>query len=310
MSSPVRRLGRGLESLISSATSPRAEIESLPAQGAPPKAPTQALAGITSPGRILTSLIDSNPFQPRSQPSDAHIHELAESIRQGGIIQPIVVRQKGDRFQIIAGERRYLAAKLLGWTDIPAYVRDANDAQMLELALVENLHREDLNPIDRALAYQRLCVEFQLSAEQVAQRVSEDRTTVVNYLRLLDLSPTIQRMVADGMLSMGHARAILGIDEAKERERLAGQVAREQLSVRAVEQMVRDHRKPSKQAKAVRITDPNIADLQERFEKALSVKVRIIPGLKKSTGQVVVYYESLDDFDRIATKLGVAPGSD
>lgn len=305
MSTPVRRLGRGLESLISSVTA-RGPDDAVPRGN-----PDLQSSGSDTPAsaRLPLDAIDPNPFQPRSHPMNTNIRELARSLEQSGILQPVVVRRVGQRYQIVAGERRLLAARSLGWKDIPALVREATDEQMLELALIENLHREDLNPIDRALAYRRLCTEFRLSAEQVAQRVGEDRTTVVNYLRLLDLSPNIQQMVVDGRLDMGHARAILGVEDAAERERIAVRAAEERMSVRALEAAVRRQKESYRPSTAKVKTHPLIADLQERFEAALSLKVRILPGKRKNTGQVILYYESLDDFDRIVACLGIEPES-
>lgn len=261
--------------------------------------------------QIPLGSIQSNPYQPRSSAVDSDITSLAESIAASGVLQPIVVRQSGDGYQIIAGERRFLAVSRLGWREIPALVRDASDPQMLEWALIENIQREDINAIDRAEAYRIYCTKFGLSPEALADRLGEDRSTVVNYIRLLDLPPSIRKLVSQRQLSMGHARCILGVEGEEPRERVAQAVLLDQLSVRATEELVRNLRSRSNTARASGSTReqslqrPHLSDLESRFESALGVRVDIVESAIKGKGKVVIHFNSLDDFDRICSRLAV-----
>ncbi len=212
MPNPPRRLGRGLSSIIS-ISEPEMPVTS---PAAPPgKADTQQRAQPEERGPtalLKVSQLRPNPHQPRREFPPEHLKSLADSIAKEGVIQPIVVRKAGDSlYEIIVGERRWRAAQMAGLKEIPAVVREATDEQMLEVALVENIFREDLNAIDRAMAYRRYCEAFGLSADQVAQRLGEDRSTVTNYLRLLDLPNEVKQWVVEGRLSMGHARCLLGL---------------------------------------------------------------------------------------------------
>lgn len=259
---------------------------------------------------LATRSIRRNPYQPRDTISDENIVSLARSLRRNGFIQPISVRRVAKGYQIIAGERRWLAAKSIGLSHVPVLIRTAGDAEMIELALIENLQREDLNAIERAGAYQRFCQEFNLSPEQVAHRIGEDRSTVVNYIRLLDLAPELRKMVADGRLAMGHARCLLGVAAADRRVQLAGAVARNQLSVRALEEIVRRERKRHSGAQAEprarqRQRSAHVVDMEQRFEERLKTKVVIEEGKRKGTGRIIIEYYTLDDFDRVAETLGV-----
>jgi ParB family chromosome partitioning protein len=259
---------------------------------------------------IATEALYPNPFQPRRNTDDENIGSLADSIQQSGLLQPVSVRLENSRYEIIAGERRWLAARKLGMTEIPAIVRDASDEEMLELALIENIQREDLNAIDRARAYRRFCDEFAVRPEEVAQQLGEDRTTVVNYLRLLDLPSDIQGMVQQGKISMGHARCLLGLENAEQMHRLAEAVVANELSVRALEEIVRRKKGPrgtvrEAQAREPSGPPPHIRDLERHFEEALKTKVAIHEGRRKGSGRIVIEYYTLDDFDRIASSLGV-----
>jgi ParB family chromosome partitioning protein len=214
------------------------------------------------------------------------------------------------KYEIVAGERRWRAARLAGLDEVPVIVRDATDEEMLELALVENIQREDLNTIDRAKAYRELRDRFGLGPDEVGERVGEDRSTVTNYLRLLDLAEPIQALVAGAQLSMGHARCLLGVADPERRERLARSAVDNELSVRALEEIVRREKtgrgvRPADGAATPRELSPHIADLQHRFEDALKTKVTIREARAKGRGRIVIEYFSLDDFDRIAQKLGV-----
>ena len=312
MSKSTRRLGRGLESLVSDFTE---ATGALTGTTSPESSPEQQLAGgpvghATTATTLRADELLPNPFQPRSPTNAEDILSLAHSIRQSGMIQPIAVRPAGDRYEIIAGERRWRAAQSLGMTDVPVLVRQADDQQMLELALIENIHREDLNAIDRAKAYRQFCSAFNLKSDEVAQRVGEDRSTVANYLRLLELQQAIQDRVADRTLSMGHARCLLAVPDEERRLQLAESVSHNQLSVRALEEIVRREKarqtvEPPIAPRAETGRSAHIVDLQRRFEEAIKTKVSIHEGKKKGSGRITIEYYSLDEFDRLATLLGV-----
>lgn len=313
MSGPTKRLGRGLESLVSK----------LPVDTAIAARPHPGHAGgknVASTTRIpshieatmaLTDSLRPNPYQPRKSLDADAIAGLADSIKTSGLLQPIAVRRVDDGYQIIAGERRCAAAKSLGMAHVPVIVRHATDEQMLELALVENIQREDLNAIDRAAGYREFCKRFSLTPEDVAHRMGEDRTTVVNYLRLLDLPSAIQDLVSVQKLSMGHARCLLGITDAANRMRLADSVVQNQLSVRALEEIVRREKTRlsapvSEQVGPKPLQSAHVVDLERRFEEAVKTKVVIREGRRKGTGRIIIDYYSLDDFERIASLLAVA----
>jgi ParB family chromosome partitioning protein len=297
-----KRLGKGLAALIHGAAEPHA-----------PMPATEALPHGEAPLRTAVRLlrcdaIQANPFQPRAEIPEASIDALAESIRQSGLIQPVTVRQTGARFELIAGERRWRAAQRAGMAEIPALVRTATDEEMLEIALIENIFREDLNAIDRARAYRRYCEEFGLTAEQVAGRLGEDRTTVANYLRLLELPESVQAMVRDGQLSMGHARALAGLTERHKIEKLAAFASANFFSVRALEELVRQEKEgtaAAPRAAASPTKRPHVRDLEQQFVRALGTKVEIQESRKKGAGRIVIHYFTLDDFDRIAERLGI-----
>ncbi len=309
MSKSARRLGRGLNSLVSDLTH-----EQQPAPAASPQSAAPSPAPASKPA-VQAAMVEideliANPFQPRSMIDSASIDSLAHSIRHSGILQPITVRKAGNRFEIIAGERRWAAAREAGLATVPVIVRQATDDQMLELALIENIQREDLNAIDRAMAYRQFCTQFDLKPDEVAKRLGEDRTTVVNYIRLLDLPDEIRQLVANEQLSMGHARCILAVSDTEHQLTLARSAAGNQLSVRALEELVRREKTrpedagakapPGRPARAA-----HLSDLEHRFEQAAKTKVTIREGKKKGSGRLIIEYYSFDDFDRIATALGV-----
>jgi ParB family chromosome partitioning protein len=215
----------------------------------------------------------------------------------------------GEVLQIVAGERRWRAAEEAGLERVPVLVREADDRQMLEMALIENVQRADLNAMDRARGYERLCDEFGLSAEQVGRLVGEDRTTVTNYIRLLELPREVKELVSAGGISMGHARCLLGVEHPERQMQLAKATVENELSVRALEETVRRER--SERSKAVAPVEEkaaksaHVADLESRFQRALGTKVAIRQSRRKGRGRIVIEYQSLDDFDRIATALGV-----
>ncbi len=250
--------------------------------------------------------IETNPFQPRTTFDQEALQELAESIRVQGIIQPITVREIGEgKYQLISGERRLQASKLASLKSIPAYIRTADDQQMLEMALIENIQRENLNALEIALSYQRLMQECNLKQEELGDRVGKNRTTVNNYLRLLKLPAKVQAGLLDKSLSMGHARALLGLDDERAMEKLYDRVVEEQLSVRKVEDLVRAFgelkeapkvpRKPSEVRK-------ELLDLQERMAGWFGTKV-LIKADANSKGEVKIPFKTKEELDQILLKL-------
>jgi ParB family transcriptional regulator, chromosome partitioning protein len=242
--------------------------------------------------------------QPRKHFDDNRLEELAESIRSQGIIQPLVVRaREGGGYELIAGERRWRAAQRAGLHQVPAVVREVAESQAFEMALVENLQREDLNPIEEAEGYQRLVAEFGYTQESLSARVGKDRSTVANALRLLKLPPTVRTMVIDGQLNMGHARALLGLESDQAIERLARQSVSRELSVRQVESLVKRERESvNRPAPQPLQESPAVRDLVHRLEQTMSTKVKLVQSSPKS-GHIEIYYSSLDELDAVLAKI-------
>ena|GEM_PF-211402 len=260
---------------------------------------------------VNVSLLSANPRQPRSGITERSVAALTRSIRQTGILQPITVRARGDGYEVVTGERRWRAAEAAGLREVPAVVRDVSDEEMLEMALVENIQREDLNAIDRALAYEQYCRRFQKRPEEVARRLGEDRSSVVNFLRLLELPDEVRELVAKGLLSAGHGRSLLGLGKPEQMVLLARTIVKEGLPVRAVEDIVRrskgrgDRGGPGEGRVARPAKSAHMRDLENRLSVACGTKVVVEEGRKKGRGKIVIEYYSLDDFDRVARKLGV-----
>lgn len=297
---PKRRaLGKGLESL-------------LPARPAvvPQIAATAAVEANGKPLEIPLDHIERNPFQTRTRFDDAKLAELASSIAATGVVQPILVRPLDipNRYQLIAGERRWLASRRVGKSTIPAIVRQVSDEQTLEITIVENLQRADLNPMEQARAFQRLSQQFHLTQEQMATRTGKERASVANFLRLLRLPETVQQKVESGELSFGHARALLSLDTAEAMASAAQKVIALSLSVRQTETYVQGLINPeSKQKKAdkpQREVDPNVREAEDKLRRTLGLKVQIED--KKGKGKVIIEYSGLEDFDAILTALGGA----
>jgi ParB family chromosome partitioning protein len=248
------------------------------------------------------------PHQPRKTFDDERLDELAESIRTQGIIQPLVVRKSpaGDGYELIAGERRWRAAQRAGLHEVPVVVREVAERQAFEMALVENLQRADLNPIEEAEGYQRLLAEFDYTQEALADRVGKDRSTVANALRLLKLPPSVRELVVSGRLAMGHARALLGLDSHDAIDRLARQTVARDLSVRQVEALVRRERQEASAEPKPGPAQPSAAarDLSQRLERSLGTRVRVIEK-DPTKGHLEIQYHSLDQLDGILAKIGV-----
>jgi ParB family chromosome partitioning protein len=256
--------------------------------------------------QIAIESIDANPFQPRTRFDVQALEELASSIKQLGIVQPLTLREtNGGRYQLIAGERRLRAAKLAGLTHVPAYIRTADDQAMLELALVENIQREDLDAVEVAISYQRLIEECKLTQEQLSDRVGKQRSTVANYMRLLKLPPEIQLGIKNKQVTMGHARTLVNIEDAKKQIKVYYKIIDDDLSVRSTEELVRtlqseNLKDPSKVQKKKKLNE-DFAELSKHLEKLFSSKVNFRIN-EKGTGKIVIQFDSPEEMERI---LGV-----
>ena len=255
-----------------------------------------------SPARLPIHAILPNPMQPRTVFQPDRLQELTESIRANGIIQPLIVRAHGDQYQLIAGERRWRAAQLAGLTEVPVVVQDVADLKLLELALIENIQREDLNPIETAQAYDRLHRELGLSHEEIGRRTGKDRTSIVNILRLLKLPREVQGLLAVQRLSMGHAKAILSLQSAEQQIEIAEKAAAQGMSVRQLEALVQDltsdREGKGKKTKAEVKRDPNVQAAMDELARVLGTRVRIVE-LSEQHGRIEIEYYSLEELDRL-----------
>lgn len=285
-------LGRGLSALLPARTV------------APTAAAAPAPAIVDSQRKLPIDAIQPNPLQPRVVFQADRLEELAASIRSNGIIQPLIVRRNNGQYQLVAGERRWRAARLAGLMEVPVVVQEVADPLMLELALIENIQREDLNAIETAHAYERLGRELGLSQEEIGRRTGKDRTSIANTLRLLKLPSEVQLLVAEHRLSMGHARAILGLPTAEQQIELAEKAAAQGLSVRQVEALVQeqtsDRHKPGGRKEAAQ--DPNVRAAIEELERALGTRVRIVE-LSEQRGRIEIEYFSQAELDRLFQHL-------
>ena len=251
---------------------------------------------------LKTELVNDNPFQPRTHYDETKLAELKASIKEKGILVPILVRLKDGKYEVVAGERRLKAARSLNVNEVPVIIREVSDQEALVLALVENIQREELNPIEEAEAYKKLIEEFHYTQDKVAESVGKDRSTITNLLRLLKLPAEIQQSVYDGGLSVGHARALLGIESSGEQKKLFGLVIKKGLSVRELEDLVRTGaRNDTRPGKSPKTRDHEVAALEEQLQNILGTKVSI--QARKKKGKIVIEYYSLDDLDRIIAKI-------
>ena len=260
-------------------------------------------------GNILEIELDKielNPFQPRTHFNDEAIEELAASIRELGVIQPITVRKlEGNQFQLVSGERRFRASKRIGLETIPAYIRIANDQEMLEMALVENIQRKDLDPIEIALSYQRMIDEIKLTQEEMSQRVGKKRSTITNYLRLLKLDPIIQTGMRDGFISMGHGRALINMEGSNDQLAIYEKILEEKLSVRQTEQLVKDLKNPevvTPKIKTEKQTPSYISEGVKTFSEYFGHKIDVKYS-GKNKGKILIPFHSEEDFNRIKKLL-------
>ena len=281
-----KALGKGINALIPDFEMGVPEAE--------PSATTELLIDEISPNRL----------QPRNYFDDEKLDELVASIKTHGVLQPVVVQKAGSGFELIVGERRWRASKKIGLIKIPAVIREVNDAQSLEIAIIENIHRQDLNPIEEAEAYARLSNEFALTQEMVAEKVGKSRTAVANILRLLKLSRNIKEDLISGKISTGHARALLGLEDSKQREALRKEIAKQDLTVRQTESRVNKIKNGGlkKPVRRKASKDIFIKDLERDLARRLGTKVDITP--KKKGGKLVVTYYSDEDLERIQVLMG------
>ena len=293
MQQKKKALGRGLSALLEN---PETDITTRDVSG-------DFVMGAVA--QVMIDRIDPNPFQPRIYFKEEELAELAMSIQQQGIIQPVTVRKMGhDRYQLISGERRLKAARVAGLTEIPAYIRIANDVQMLEMALVENIQREDLNPVEIAVSYQRLMEECSLSQEELSQKVGKDRSTISNYIRLLKLPMEVQDALNENAISMGHARALITIEDPERQIRILHTILKNQYSVRQVEELVRKpepQKKADKKAAAPSYT-PAFASGKEIINQRLQAKVELKIN-HKGGGTILIPFASEQEFNDILSRL-------
>jgi ParB family transcriptional regulator, chromosome partitioning protein len=285
---PRKALGRGLGALFPTRPTASAPPSSSSAEGLAEEAQ-----------RVAAEKIDPNPLQPRRVFHPDRLEELAQSIRANGIIQPLVVRKAGERYQLVAGERRWRAAKLAGMAEVPVVIRDIPDERLLEITLVENIQREDLNPMETAIAFERMMQELGLNAEQVGHRTGKDRTTIINSVRLLQLPEDLQQLVAERRLSAGHARSLLTLPDVELQREVANRAVAEGWSVRQIErttQRMLEERKTKPVTEA--ISDPNVKAAIQELERVLGTRVKIVEKAKQK-GHIEIEYYSADDLDRI-----------
>ena len=277
-----KALGKGINALI-----PNFETE------VPASTPTSGMV------ELLIDEISPGDTQPRKDFNDEKLKELEDSIRENGVIQPIVVQKQGEGYEIICGERRWRASRKAGLKKIPAVIREVSNTQSLKMALIENIHRQDLNPIEEAQAYKRLSHEFGLTQEVIAKQVGKNRATVANYLRLLKLSKAFQDDLITGQLTMGHARAMLSLETEAEMEEARREVLKKNMNVRQIESYIQAKKRTAGEKPKAKVDrkDIFIKDLEKQFERHLGTKVEITPG--KKGGKLVVLYYSIDDLNRI-----------
>ncbi|MBM3761666.1 MAG: ParB/RepB/Spo0J family partition protein [Acidobacteria bacterium] len=292
---PRRVLGKGLSALL----------PNRPSSG--PAAPAAAAPASSEPtsGLVQLSILDiqANPRQPRTNFSADKLQELAESIKVNGIIQPLLVRKLGDGYEIVAGERRWRAAKLAGLAVVPVVIQDVADDNVLTLALIENIQRDDLNAIETAVAYDRLSRELNLTHEEIGRRTGKDRTSITNFLRLLRLPEDLQAMLGDGRLSMGHARTILGLPTEELQRNVAEKIVSQGLSVRATEKLVQSMTEPRELKEQVKVQiDPNVKAAEEELQRVLGTRVAIHRKNEKR-GRIEIEYYSQDELHRIYQML-------
>jgi ParB family chromosome partitioning protein len=285
---PRRALGKGLGALLPTRATPQPVVEAA--------APGEEVV------QLPIDLIEPNPLQPRRIFQPERLEELAQSIRANGIIQPLVVRRHAERYQLVAGERRWRAAKLAGATRVPAVVQEIPDERLLEITLIENIQREDLNPIETAVAFERLARELQLNHEEIGRRTGKDRSTITNLIRLLQLPPDIQQLIAERRLSAGHARCLLTLPTAQLQREVAEKSVAQGWSVRQVERLTQRLLEDRKPKTVDEVQDPNVKAAIQELERVLGTKVRIVERARQK-GRIEIEYYSAEDLDRIYSTI-------
>lgn len=292
-------LGKGLDSLIP-------DTGKVPEGGRKTKVVEKVIEKIIEKPmeiKVKINKVEPNREQPRKKFDEEALQELADSIRQFGVLQPLIVQEKEEYYEIIAGERRWRAAKLAGLKEIPVIIRKMTEQEIVEISLIENIQRENLNPIEEAQAYKRLLTEFQLKQEEVAERVAKSRTAVTNSMRLLKLDERVQQMVIDGMLTTGHARALLAFDDNEEQFQMANKVYNEKLSVREVEKLTKNHGKQKSEKKKEDFQQTAVfQDLEEKMKAALGTKVSI-NRKNDNKGKIEIEYYSMEELERLIEVL-------
>ncbi len=289
-------LGKGLDTLI-----PDSKIEKKPAKQAEPVIKEVVKEKIVYAEQMMKiNQIEPNREQPRKQFEEDALLELADSVKQFGVLQPLIVRKRKDYYEIIAGERRWRAAKLAGLKEVPVIIKEYSEQEAVEIALIENIQRENLNPIEEAMAFKRLLNEFNLKQDELAERVSKSRTAVTNSMRLLKLNPKVQQMIIDDMITTGHARALLAIEDPEQQLTLATKIFDEKLSVRETEKLIKDIKNPKKAKKAPKKVENGFIyqDLEERMRDVLGTKVNILPK-GKGKGKIEIEYYSDAELERM-----------
>lgn len=293
-----RGLGKGLDSLIPTNVMMESEVKHATVSTA--SSPEEEKDGTLM---VKLSKVEPNREQPRKNFDEDSLQELAESLKQFGMLQPILVQNRGDYYEIIAGERRWRAAKIAGLKEVPVIVRELTDQEIVEISLIENIQREDLNPIEEAQAYKRLLTEFHLKQDEVAERVSKSRTAVTNSMRLLKLCDEVQKMVVDDMISTGHARALISIEDSEEQYLIAQKIFDEKLSVREVEKLVKDLHKPPKPPKEENKTLQAIyQEISERLKQSLSTKVSV-SAKQNGAGKIEIEFYNHEDLERLLERI-------
>lgn len=290
-----RGLGKGLDSLI-----PSNVMEQPVKQVSPTNENAKSDDGATT---VKITMVEPNREQPRKNFDEDSLQELADSIKQFGLLQPILVQDRKTYFEIVAGERRWRAAKLAGLKEVPVIIRNLTEQEIVEISLIENIQREDLNPIEEAQAYKRLLTEFNLKQDEVAERVSKSRTAVTNSMRLLKLCDKVQKMIVDGMISTGHARALISIEDPEEQYLIAQKIFDEKLSVREVEKLVKNLHKEPKQKKPENKTLLAIYnEISEKLKQSLSTKVSI-SAKENGSGKIEIEFYNHEDLDRLIEQI-------
>ncbi len=317
------RLGRGLSSLISVSDLPvereiPSEMGSAQAQAdvnERPSAPETGGAELSDESRqdgagyveLPIDAISVNPHQPRRQMNETSLTELAASLKTTGLIQPVVVRKVGDGYQLIAGERRWRAARVAGLQAIPAIIRHVDEFAQAQMALIENVQRENLNPIDRATAYRALISQLGLTQAELAQRLGEDRSSIANHLRLLDLTDAVQKSVIDGRLSLGHAKVLASVPDILEQDRLAQLAVSQELSVRNLERLIQEQKPVHTPTPTPSNGSAHLMDLEKNLSRQLGIRVQIrAAGRSKTKGRLICHFANLDQFDELMARFGLS----